>query len=428
MTASRCAALPPVLVLGLGTGDQSISPDTACLLENIEVLAAPRRMLEHFPDKRCIALAAPLEKALEALEQARAEGKRCAVLADGDPLLFGIGATLAARPAFSAPESLRIIPGISAMQTGCARLRLPWHNLSVLSLHGRKDWLPLAHAVLTGKPLCIYTDCRNNAAAIAAFLLERGMDRFQMIVASCLNTNDERISSHTLSEAAATAFRGDESVFLLPLSEKEQTGTLRFGLDESRLALDRGLYTKAPVRAAALSLLSPSPENTLWDIGAGCGCLSLEAATLLHRGRVVALERDPSRADLIRENRRRLGLPHLDVVSGSAPEALEDLPDPDLVFVGGGLGGKDVRRAERLLERIVLRLKPGSRMVVAAALLSTLHVATEFARKQGLRHSVTQIQAAETVPLAGSLTFRPLNPVFLIGIFPDDPLLSRRLS
>lgn len=158
----------------------------------------------------------------------------------------------------------------------------------------------------------------QQCGGIAAFLLERGMDRFQMIVASCLNTNDERISSHTLSEAAATAFRGDESVFLLPLSEKEQTGTLRFGLDESRLALDRGLYTKGSGAGCALSLLSPSPENTLWDIGAGCGCLSLEAATLLHRGRVVALERDPSRADLIRENRRRLGLPHLDVVSGSA--------------------------------------------------------------------------------------------------------------
>lgn len=244
MTASRCAALPPVLVLGLGTGDQSISPDTACLLENIEVLAAPAVCSSIFRTNGALPLPPRWKKlwrpwSRPAQKENAAPFWQTAIrcCSASEPLLPPDLPFPHRKVCESSPESAPCRQAVPVFV--CPGTIFPFFPCT-----GRKDWLPLAHAVLTGKPLCIYTDCRNNAAAIAAFLLERGMDRFQMIVASCLNTNDERISSHTLSEAAATAFRGDESVFLLPLSEKEQTGTLRFGLDESKLALDRGLYTK----------------------------------------------------------------------------------------------------------------------------------------------------------------------------------------
>ena len=134
----------------------------------------------------------------------------------------------------------------------------------------------------------------------------------------------------------------------------------------------------------------------------------------------MALEREESRVSLIRENRRRIGIPHLDIVHGSAPDALDGLPDPDAVFIGGGLGGARNPHGRILPEAVAARLKPGGRMVAAAALLSTLNTLLDFARERGLRHSVMQIQAAESAPLAGSLTLKPLNPVFLIGIFPGD--------
>ena len=105
---------------------------------------------------------------------------------------------------------------------------------------------------------------------------------------------------------------------------------------------------------------------------------------------------------------------------GSAPDALDGLPDPDAVFIGGGLGGARNPNGRILPEAVAARLKPGGRMVAAAALLSTLNTLLDFARERGLRHSVMQIQAAESAPLAGSLTLKPLNPVFLIGIFPGD--------
>ncbi len=424
----RSAPLPPpVFVLGLGTGDHPIlSPAVSHLLEQAEVVAAPRRLLEYASGKEIIILEGALEPALQGLEAAREAGKRCVVLASGDPLLYGIGATLGKRAAFAAPQSLYILPGISAMQTACARLRLPWHDLAVLSLHGRDNWLPLAHALLTRRPLCVYTDAAHTPAAIARFLLERGADWYSMAVASRLNTPEESVREYDLPEAAEQNFPGGESVILLPRRDGGEAPGPRFGLDESALTLDKGLYTKAPVRAAALSLLALRPDDTLWDLGAGSGCMSLEAAALLPRGRVIAVEREDARVALIRENRRRIGIPHLDILHGSAPEALDKLPDPDAVFVGGGLGGTRNTNRKKLLTAITARMKPGGRIVVAATLLSSLHSTLDFAQEQGVRHSVMQIQATESAELAGSLTLKPLNPVFLISIFSGTEPEPRR--
>lgn len=425
------AALPPVHVIGLGVGGDAahLAPDAARLLREAEVVAAPRRLLDQIPGKERIVLASPLEQALSALEAAHAAGKRCVVLADGDPLLYGIGVTLSKRAAFAAPESLSIQPGVSAMQTACARLRLPWHDISVLSLHGRDAWLPLAHASLTRRPLCVYTDARNDPAAIARFLLERGVSWYRMTVASRLNTAEENVREYDLSEAAGQHFPGGESVILVPRRGDDGAAPGPcFGLDERTLTLDKGLYTKAPVRATALSLLAPRPDDTLWDLGAGSGCLSLEAAALLPRGHIIALEREAPRIACIKENRRRMGIPHLDIVHGSAPEALGELPDPDIVFVGGGLGGERNPDGNSLLEVVTSRLKPGGRMVVAATLLSTLHTTLDFAHARKLPCSVIQVQAAESAVLANSLTLKPLNPVFLINIASGTPPETRRLS
>ena len=154
--------------------------------------------------------------------------------------------------------------------------------------------------------------------------------------------------------------------------------------------------------------------------------MSLEAAALLPRGRVIAVEREDARVALIRENRRRIGIPHLDILHGSAPEALDKLPDPDAVFVGGGLGGTRNTNRKKLLTAIAARMKPGGRIVVAATLLSSLHSTLDFAQEQGVRHSVMQIQATESAELAGSLTLKPLNPVFLISIFSGTEPEPRR--
>ncbi|MCH5277933.1 MAG: precorrin-6y C5,15-methyltransferase (decarboxylating) subunit CbiE [Desulfovibrionaceae bacterium] len=418
---------PPITVIGLGL-DDALRPEALRILRQAETLALPRRLLKRFQRSkaRLIPLSPPLEPALQALEEHRRQGRRCVVLADGDPLLYGIGASLARRlgTAGETPDkALRILPGLSALQTACARLALPWHDLRAVSLHGRTDWIPLAHAVLGGHPVGVYTDEARTPAHIARFLLERGVDWYRMAVAADLETPRECLRQVELHEAAGLTWAGGETVVLVPAGPARGP---RLGLDESALVADAGLFTKAPVRAAALSLLGLTPDATLWDIGAGSGAVALEAAALVPRGRVFAVERQPDRVLCIQENRRRLGAPHLDIVQDSAPAGLDALPDPDAIFVGGGLSsGPAIHACETscpapeadaapLLNILLERLKAGGTLVAACSLLSSLRTLTGYLESRGLPCELTQIQAAVSSPLAGSLTLKAHNPIMLV--------------
>lgn len=425
--------LPPITVIGMGL-DDALRPEALRALDQAGALALPRRLLTRFrrSKARLIPLTCPLEPALQALEEQRRQGQRCVVLADGDPLLYGIGASLARRllRAGEAPDkALRILPGVSALQTACARLALPWHDLRAVSLHGRTDWTPLAHAVLGGQPVGVYTDRASTPAHIARFLLERGVDWYRMAVAARLETPRESVRQMELHEAAGLECAGGETVVLVPSGPPRGP---RLGLDESELVTEAGLYTKAPVRAAALSLLGLTPDAVVWDIGAGSGAVALEAAALVPRGRVFAVERHPDRLLCIQENRRRLGVPHLDIVRNSAPAGLDALPDPDAIFVGGGLGsgpaagetpdaapqpvtGPETETdAVRLLNVLLERLKAGGTLVAACSLLSSLRTLSGYLDSHGLPCDLTQIQAAASASLAGSLTLKAHNPIMLV--------------
>ena len=406
--------LPPITVIGLGL-DGALRPAAAQALRRAEALGLPRRLLKRFQSHRAriIPLVAPLESALRALEDQRRQGRRCVVLADGDPLLYGIGATLARRfqEAGEAPDkALRILSGLSALQTACARLALPRHDVEAVSLHGRTDWTPLAHAALSGRPVGIYTDADNTPDRIARFLSERGVDWYHMAVAAHLETRRESIRRLELHEAAGLEFSGGETVLLVP---------------------------HAPARGPRLGL---APDAVVWDIGAGSGSVALEAAALVPRGRVFAVEQHPDRILCIQENRRRLGVPHLDIIQAAAPLGLDELPAPDAVFVGGGLGGGPGRpeeaepgadsralqavgpatgraadpRAALLLNVLLDRLKPGGVLVASCALLSSLRTLTLYLDAHGLPYDLTQVQAAISSPLAGSLTLKAHNPIMLV--------------
>ncbi len=173
------------------------------------------------------------------------------------------------------------------------------------------------------------------------------------------------------------------------------------------------MITKLPVRATGLAFLNVEPESTVWDLGAGSGSVSIEASHLARRGRVFAVERHKTRAAMIRENIRRTGAWLVDTILGSVPDCLEGLPDPDRIFIGGGLGGP-ANQESSLLSLACERLKPRGRIVVHSILLDTLHQAKDHFKKLGWFFGVTQLQASATDSLAGDLRFKAQNPVFIL--------------
>ena len=421
-------------VLGLGLCPAHRSPEILDLIRSAELVAGGRRLLDELQiaEERRLVLASLDEFAASIRDRAR-NGTVC-VLADGDPLLYGIGASLLR---FFAPHELTFHPNVSALQTACARFGLPWHDCTTLSLHGRSNLAPLFAALTHGRLVALYTDQQHSPNAIAEILLQRGVKGWRMHVAESLCGPEEKLTTATLAEAAQRRWH---PLNLVVLERNESPPlTLALGLEESALAHAEGLMTKQPVRAFALSLLRLAPDSTLWDLGAGSGAVSLEAARLLSRGQVVAVERQPERARHIKENVARTGAWLVDVVQAPLEEFLEncsygsygsyrsygthrthEMADkaqvggaaglehtPTHIFLGGGASAP-------VLDHCAALLSPGGRLLVAAVLLSTLETARAVISGLGWPLTVHQLMHHASSPLGADLRLVPSNPVFLL--------------
>ena len=168
--------------------------------------------------------------------------------------------------------------------------------------------------------------------------------------------------------------------------------------------------TKEEVRWVSVSRLAVQPRDTVWDVGAGTGAVTLELARKASDGLVYAVERKPEAVALLHENRAKLGGYNVHIVEGAAPDALEALPAPDCVFVGGSGGAM-----RRILE-IAKQKNPAVRVVVNAIALETLHETQAALSALGFADvEITQLSAARG-KLVGPYTMMTANnPVFILS-------------
>jgi precorrin-6Y C5,15-methyltransferase (decarboxylating) len=406
--------MKPVHIIGLAPGSLQMTALARETLANADLVVGGKRLLAACPDGAIareaerLPIAGPLEPVIGAIRKAASKGRTVAVLADGDPLFFGIGKRLGEE---LGRENLRVEPSLSTMQLAAARLGLPWQEMDFVSLHGRDDFSPLYAALVRADLIAVFTDTVNTPAEVARALLERGAECFSMTVLEDLGTAREQIRALSLPETWGMEFSDLNLVILERLYPPEIELTL--GIPDHFYLHQKNLITKLPVRATGLAHLNVEPSSTLWDLGAGCGSVSIEASHLARRGRVFAVERHKTRAAMIRENIRRTGAWLVDVVLGSMPEALEGLPRPDRVFIGGGLGGPS-NEDTTLLEVACERLRDRGRIVIHCILLDTLHTAKDYFQSMGWHFGVTQLQASATDSLAGDLRFKAQNPVFIL--------------
>jgi precorrin-6Y C5,15-methyltransferase (decarboxylating) len=398
----------PVQVVGLGMSPADLTPRAKEIILEAQVLVGGRRLLDYFPEHRSMKI--PLGKDPEGtLKQlpALAETKRVVVLASGDPNFYGVGPLVVK---VLGAESVVIHPNLTAIQTACARLQMPWQDATVISLHGR-SWEPLAAVLGQPGPLLIYTDPAHPPGEIARFLLARGLSQARFCVLEDLGHDAERITWMSLAEAQEREFSPMNLVVVVPEPGEASSWRpqLHLGLPEAALAHQAGLITKAEVRVVVLAKLKLLPGQVLWDVGAGCGSVGLEASLLVPGGKIFAVERHPERAAQIAANRDHYGVDNLEVVCGRAPECLAPLPNPHRVFVGGG--GQEIGA---IIQEAVRRLGPEGRVVVTAALLETLEVARTTLAQPGLEVEVVQLQVSRSHPLAGGTALQALNPVWIV--------------
>jgi precorrin-6Y C5,15-methyltransferase (decarboxylating) len=183
----------------------------------------------------------------------------------------------------------------------------------------------------------------------------------------------------------------------------------------------KGLITKREVRLLSLAAMGIRRDIVVWDIGAGSGSVSVEAALLAFEGRVYAIEVDPEGVEICRENLRTHGVDNVRVVAGRAPEALSGLEVPDAVFVGGSKGSM-----EEIIGVALERLRSGGRLVVNAVTLENASEAYQVIRRHNLVPEVMLLQVSRADPLAHYLRYEALNPIQIFAVTKPETVEEQR--
>ena len=386
-------------VIGIGEdGLDGLSRAARMLVDQAEVLVGGERHLAFVPESRAERLAwrRPLAETLP--EIAARQGRRVVVLASGDPLWYGVGTLLLHK---FGREAVQVLPAPGAFSQAAARMGWPIAECTTLTLHGRPP-TRLALFLQPGARLLVLSEDGGTPAAVAALLAERGWGESLITVLERMGGPKERRHE---GRAAAWGETGIADLNTLAIECIAGPAARAFprlaGLPDDAFRHD-GQITKRVVRAATLAALAPLAGETLWDVGAGSGSISIEWLRG-GGGRAIAVERAPERAAMIAENAAELGVPELEIVAGEAPVALADLPAPDAVFLGGGSG------APGLFEQVWSRLRPGGRLVANAVTVEAEARLSGWRARHGGR--LARIAVSEAEPLGGGLAWRPLMPV-----------------
>lgn len=396
-----------IYVIGAGIeGQEGFSRRALELVDQSDLLIGGPRQLALFPDfsGETMATGDNLAPVVERLE--KSEGSSV-VLASGDPLFFGIGRYLLR----NLPDAdLEFVPNVSSVQYAFAKIREPWDDAVFVSVLGR-GLKGAVDQVVAHDKVALLTDDVNTPKAIAKELIERGRDGYTTYLCENLGTTDEAITRTELKgllDLPAAALN-----VLILIKEYEAGGEgigPCLGIPDEDFATVKKLLTNEEVRAVSLAKLRLRQDMTLWDVGAGSGSVSIEADHLMPNGRVYAVERNPQCLTFFKENLQKFNSRNITLVAGDAPACLDDLPDPDRVFVGGSGG-----HLWKILDAADGRLPIGGRVVLNAVTLDTLNAATEFFENAGYELEVTTVNISRTRPLTDYKMFEAYNPVFVLA-------------
>ncbi|MFL1549957.1 precorrin-6y C5,15-methyltransferase (decarboxylating) subunit CbiE [Pseudomonas sp. D47] len=331
-------------------------------------------------------------------------GEPVCVLASGDPMFYGVGASLARQVA---AEELLILPAPSSVSLAAARLGWPLQEVVTLSVVARPLAALNAH-LASGVRLLVLSNDGRSPAAIASLLVESGFGSSRLTVFEHLGGVDEqRIDG--LAQSWEHTQVADLNVVAIDCLADANTPRLSrlAGLPDSAFKHD-GQLTKRDVRAMTLARLAPMPGELLWDVGAGSGSIGIEWMRAHPSCRALAIEADAGRQGLIEHNRDALGVPGLHLIRGKAPDVLHGQEAPDAIFIGGGV------TREGVLDTCWQHLRPGGRLVANAVTLQSEMTLMAWRAEHG--GELTRIHVAQAQPLGEFDTWRQALPITLLEV------------
>lgn len=406
-------------IIGLGVTDTAeLSQAASQALASSERVLGSARQLEvvsgQLADQQIDTLPALKDLAGYLADLIREGVSSLAVLASGDPLHYGIGRWFSKH--FNLKQ-LHFYPAVSSLQMACHQLGLSLQDVEVLSLHGR-PLQKIRSKLKARQTLVILTDKNSQPQALAQECIAAGFDESRLYVCEALGYPQQRLSRYIANEMkyVETAF---DPLHVTVIETCGDGGVLpEFpGIPDTSYVTDKeggkGMLTKRDVRLSILSLIQPANHEVIWDVGAGCGGVSVELAYWNESTQVIAIEHHDERFKCLEANRDKFGvMGNLVTVQGRAPEALAGQPNPDKIFIGGSDGS-----LPELLTLCWEKL-PVQGVLVASAVTeqSKQQLLDFYHRRETTRDSrseTLQVAVSHGQSLAGQLVYRPSLPVTL---------------
>jgi len=361
-------------ILSCGVGKESIPANFANIVSECKILLGGQRLLDLFPDFNGdkIIVDKHIKKTIAKLADKK---EKIVILASGDALFHGIAKTVID---IIPQDRLHIIPNITAAQALFAKIALPWDNISFFSVHNRNSDEFNWQKVAASAPAVIYGDHKCNAANIAEKLLNAnpGISDYQAAIGADLGLETESVTIGTLQELSKIQCSTLSMLALLEGKANPPSEIVQFGLPDSEYSHHNNMITHSEVRAVILSKLGLR-NGIMWDVGAGSGSVGIEAAGLRRKLKVFSIEKDNERIEDIKKNIKKFTAKNVTAVHGDALAELRTLPDPDIIFIGGG--GDDI---SEIISRCFERLKTGGTIVATAVLLETRAILAGILKKE----------------------------------------------
>lgn len=383
-----------IVVVGIGADGMSGLSETAqSELRGATVIYGSPRQLDLLDDSVRAPRRrwpSPMLPALETLPDDAPLGD-IHVVASGDPMMHGIGATLIR---LHGAERVRVLPHVSSVTLACARLGWASHDTEVISL----VTAPVHTAVRRGGHAVVLSRNAGTPAALADILTETGRGASEFTVLENLGGAGERVRTRSADAWAAAPPEVDDlniiAVRYLPDAGDSRT------LPDDVFQHD-GQITKETIRAVTLAALAPRPGELLWDVGSGSGSIAVQWCRTARDCRAAAFESDPARRANITTNARAFGV-DLEV-RGEAPHDFDGADTPDAVFIGGGLTGGGMVAA------CLDRLSAGGRLVANAVTAESEALLVEWHSRLG--GELRRFQHYHGEPLGGFTGWRPQMPI-----------------
>ena len=405
-----------VTLAGFGMGKETLTLEVQRAIDEADYIFGAGRMLEGIASecrKYPYYLASDIIPALEKIkEENEKETIKVVVLFSGDTGFYsGAGKLLAALK--NEGFSPKVLPGISSVSALCARIGDNWQDKAIISTHGvdEKKWTGELIASVTGNAGTIAITSGVKDINTIGKLLEKLEDDKKgkfTVYAGCNLYGDEKICA---LDAAGCAELDEEGLYTIMIkNEQKAEKELLPGLKDEEFIRDKVPMTKEEIRTLSVCKLKPCDGDVIYDIGGGTGSVSVECARLSPKIKVYSVEKKKEACDLIRKNADKFMLSNIAVVEGIAPEALDALPAPDKVFIGGSSGNlKSIFERLRTYEKRI-------RVVANAVTIETISALNELIKDYEIKDAdIALVQVSKAKSLGQYSLMEAENPVYIVS-------------